>query len=754
MKIFVAVSLVVTSSLLAQTPGPSVSNGKHPFTFEVMMKLKRVGAPVPSPDGKWVVFDCEDVDLEANTKISHLWIVPAQGGESRRLNPTPNHEERPRFSPDGKRLIWTSKATDPTQIWMCDFDPSAGAFVGQPHQVTNISTGADGAIWSPGGKSILFVSAVYPDCKDDACNKQRDDELKKSKVKAKIFTRLFYRHWNAYTEFKRSHLFVVDADSSSTGILAVGTAGVSPAGLQPPDKMSGRPTVGTTAPRDLTPGDHDVPPFHLGGQDMYAISPDGQEVAYTSNIESEAGPAFVEATSTNNEIFIVPMAGGMPKKISTSPGSDSTPLYSPDGKYIAWRSQARAGFEADKWRLLLLDRQTGEIRDATQTFDRSVGNYVWDPTGSVLFFSYETAGQAVFGQADSLSERNEFRVVTPPSEFMSYDRQGRPVWRYLYNFDAQINAGHMDELAAVPGGLYYTRNFASAPSEIWREQWDQKESGHAAKQITHMNDALLSQIDMQQLESFTFKGANNEDVQGFVVKPPGFDPAKKYPLKFLIHGGPQGAWGNSWTYRWNAELFAASGYVVVMINFHGSTGYGQKFTDSISGDWGGKPYVDLMKGLDYVEKTYPFIDKNREAALGASYGGYMANWLLGHTDRFKCIVSHDGMFNTESAYGATEELWFPEWEFKGPPWKQRELYRKFSPHLFADKFKTPTLVVHGQNDYRLDVSEGFQLFTALQRLKVPSKMLYFPDEGHWVLKPQNSRLWYKTVNDWVDQWCK
>ena len=273
--------------------------------------------------------------------------------------------------------------------------------------------------------------------------------------------------------------------------------------------------------------------------------------------------------------------------------------------------------------------------------------------------------------------------------------------------------------------------------------------------VTHMNDALLSQIDMQPLESFTFKGANDEEVQGFMVKPPGFDPNKKYPLKFLIHGGPQGAWGNEWTYRWNAELFAATGnYVVVMINFHGSTGYGQKFTDSISGDWGGKPYVDLMKGLDYVEKTYPFIDKNREAALGASYGGYMANWILGHTNRFKCIVSHDGMFNTESAYGTTEELWFPEWEFKGPPWKDRELYRKFSPHLFADKFKTPTLVVHGQNDYRLDVSEGFQLFTTLQRLKIPSKFLYFPDEGHWVLKPQNSRLWYKTVNDWVDQWCK
>src|SRR2546429_925705 len=314
MKIFIGIFLLFAGSMFAQT-----APQKHPFTFEDMMKLKRVGAPVPSPDGKWVVFDCEDVDLAANTKISHLWIVPASGGESRRLNPTPNHEERPRFSPDGKRLIWTSKATDPTQIWMCDFDPNAGALVGKPHQVTNISTGADGAIWSPDGKNIVFVSAAYPDCKDDACNKQRDEELKKSKVKAKIFSGLFYRHWNAFTEFKRSHLFVVSADANAS---------------QP-----------NTA-RDLTPGDHDVPPFSLGGQDMYAISPDGQELAYTSNIDE------VEATSTNNEIFIVPMNvesavpsgkkedalrtahATAPKKISTSPGSDSTPLYSPDGKYI------------------------------------------------------------------------------------------------------------------------------------------------------------------------------------------------------------------------------------------------------------------------------------------------------------------------------------------------------------------------------------------------------------------------------------
>jgi dipeptidyl aminopeptidase/acylaminoacyl peptidase len=763
MKTLLAVLLALATSALAQNP-------KRPFTFEDMMALKRVGAPVPSPDGKWVVFDCVDVDLAANTKISHLWIVPASGpaAAGRRLNPTPNHEERPRFSPDSKRLIWTSKATDPTQIWMCDFNSGSGALVGKPHQVTSISTGADGAIWSPDGKNIVFVSAVYPDCKDDACNKQRDEELKKSKVKAKIFTRLFYRHWNAFTEFKRSHLFVLDANARADA--ADWKSSVSP------DSADGLPahrSVNAQAgslpaetnethvfqPRDLTPGDHDVPPFSLGGQDMYTISPDGKEVAYTSNIDE------VEATSTNSEIFTVPIAvesavpsgqspdalrtaHATPKKISSSPSADMTPLYSPDGKYLAWRSQARAGFEADKWWLLVQDRQSGKTTGLTDQLNISVGSFTWAklkyPSGRnslELFFTAELAGETPVWHVGT-DHPNEAAVL------LQLPIEGRPSPEY-----------HVDDLISDGRDLFFTRNTVQAPNEIWKLTMPEGETIFSNKyhpdQITHMNDALLSHVDMQPLESFTFKGANNDDVQGFMIKPPGFIPNKKYPLKFLIHGGPQGAWGNEWTYRWNAELFAASGnYVVVMINFHGSTGYGQKFTDSISGDWGGKPYVDLMKGLDYVEKTYPFIDKNREAALGASYGGYMANWLLGHTNRFKCIVSHDGMFNAESAYGTTEELWFPNWEFGGPPWKKRDVYRKWSPHEYAANFKTPTLAVHGQLDYRLDVSQGFDLFTTLQVLKVPSKMLYFPDEGHWVLKPQNSRLWYKTVNDWVDQWCK
>ncbi len=671
------------------------------------MAMQRVGEPVPSPDGKWVAFEAVEVNLGENSKHTHLWIVPAAGGDAHRLNPGSNHDEsRPRFSPDGQRLIFTSKAGDAPQVWISEFDAGTGGCKGAPRALTALSTGADGAIWSPDGKRVVFVSEVYPDSKDDAANKERDEALKQSKVKAQVFTHLFYRHWNAFTQFKRSHLFVVGADAD-------------------PAQPNGGAGVDAT-PRDLTPGDHDVPPFSLGGQDMYAVSPDGQELAYTSNIDE------VGATSTNNEIFLVPLGGGTPKKISTSPGSDATPLYSPDGKWLAWRSQARAGYESDKEALVLYDRQSGQLRDATAGFDRSVESIAWGMDSKAVFFTAEDHGEAPVYAL--FLDRSEPRIILP-----------------------HVHAG---DLALGPDGkhLYFSQTKISQPGEIACVDCSIPTllAGrliHDFSQITHVNGALLAQLDLPPLEPFTFKGAEGAEIQGFLLKPPGFDPAKKYPVKFLIHGGPQGAWGDSWSYRWNPQLFAATGsYVVVMVNPHGSTGYGQAFTDGVNGDWGGKPYVDLMKGLDYVEQTYPFIDKTREAALGASYGGYMIDWILGHTDRFKCLVSHDGMFNTVAAYGSTEELWFNEWEFKGTPWDNPETYQRWSPDQFAKEFKTPTLVVHGQLDYRLDVSQGFALFTTLQRLNVPSEMLYFPDEGHWVLKPQNSQLWNKTVNDWVDRW--
>ena len=682
--------LLLTGLCVAQdTPQNSAATTpKRPFTFEDMMVLKRIGDPQVSPDGRWVMFSAVDVNLAENTRKPHLWVVPAAGGEAKQITSGAAGENRGRFSPDGKSFSYTSSAVGGSQIWVVGFDSAAGTPSGEARQLTSLSTEADGAVWAPGGKHIIFVSEVYSDCKDDACNKARDEESAKSKVKAKVFTRLFYRHWSSYTRFKRSHLFVVAADGG--------------------------------VPVDLTPGDHDVPPFNLGGQDLYAVSPDGQEVAFTSNIDE------VEATSTNNELFVVPITGGTPKKVSSSPGSDSTPLYSPDGRYIAYRSQARPGYESDRFRLLLFDRKSRATTDLTKNFDRWAEAFAWTPDSSTIYFAGE-------------------------------DHGGSPLWRVRVNGGEpeKVIAGTNDEPVISPDGktIFFSRQSIAAPNEIYKATLTQGGTVEA-QQLSHLNDPVLSQIAMSPLESFEFTGAAKTKVQGFLLRPPGFNNAQKYPMKFLIHGGPQGQWGEEWSYRWNAQLMASSGYVVVLINPRGSTGYGQKFIDGINVDWGGKPIVDLMNGLDYVEKTYPFIDKDRECALGASYGGYAINWLLGHTTRFKCMVSHDGMFNTVSAFGTTEELWFNLWEFKGTPWTNPKTYQKLSPNQYVTKFKTPTLVVHGQLDYRLDVSEGFQLFTTLQLLKVPSKMLYFPDEGHWVLKPQNSQLWYKTVGEWVDQWIR
>jgi dipeptidyl aminopeptidase/acylaminoacyl peptidase len=736
---------------------------KRPMTFEDMMAMKRLGDTAVSPDGKWLAYSVTSVDLEKNTRTPELWLQKIEGGEPMKVGVAQPGDGGLEFAPDGHSVLFLSGRDGSQQVWLADFD-AATAATSNAKKLTSITTEADNAKWSPDGKSIVFTSAVYPDCAPlttadaatgNKCNADRDAAAASSKVKAQIFTHLLYRHWNHFTGDKRSHIFIVAVDGGAL--------------------------------RDLNPGDlHDVPPFSLEGGGGFSISPDSKELAFTENLDPEP------ASSTNADIFTLDLTNpaAKPVKISNSPGGDFNPAYSPDGKYIAWRSQARAGYESDKFRLALYDRQKRTLEYPLNSavvfepgpklanFDRWVDEFSWRDDSKLIYFTSGYDGEAPIQgiSLETIPRDADSALHTPAAEGAP-----RAVHRQLSRYGKIRGEWSRVHGVMVSGRFRLLGSLVRVdmPSEVvLGDPLEIDDSARTAivafgnpgtvqnttretyepTQVTHLNDALLAQLDLPEMENFWFAAKDGVQVQGFLVRPPGFDASKKYPLKFLIHGGPQGAWGDSWSYRWNAELFAANGYVVVMINPRGSTGYGQAFVDGVNGDWGGKPYTDLMTGLDYAEQHYPFIDKSRECALGASYGGYMANWILGHSDRFKCIVSHDGMFNAESAFGSTEEDWFNNWEFKGNPWDYygkpdaENPFRKWSPSLYAKNFKTPTLVVHGQLDYRLDVSEGYQLFDTLQLLKVPSKMLYFLDEGHWVLKPQNSRLWYKTVNDWVDQW--
>jgi dipeptidyl aminopeptidase/acylaminoacyl peptidase len=721
--------LVLLAGALAQ-PAPQ----KRPMTFDDMMAMKRLGETAVSPDGKWLAYSVTTVNLAANTKTPELWLQAIAGPTSEssapfKLGGAEPGDSDPEFSSDGKRILWISGREGGEQVWTADFDTAAGV-TANAKKLTAIATGADGPKWSPDGRSVVFLSAVYPDCPaitmadfatGNQCNADRDKALADNKVKAQIWTHLLYRHWDHYTGEKRSHLFLVSVD--------------------------------TGAMRDLNPGDpHDVPPFSLDDSSCGCdFSPDSKELAFTEN------PDPVPAISISAQIYTLDLTNpaAKPVKVSTSAGGNFNPAYSPDGKYLAWRSEARAGYESDKFQLFLYDRAAKTEKDLLPNFDRWVDEFAWAPDSNSIYFVSGTEGAAPIysskleGDLKQLTFKGEFSDLHPLVG-------GQSIIASRMSVDAASDV--FGEISAPVQAKLVTAK--EVPGEPGMMSALGSMSSNGLHSITHLNDALLAQLDLPRMESFWFTASDGTKVQGFLIRPPGFDASKKYPLKFLIHGGPQGAWGDDWSYRWNAELFAANGYVVVMINPRGSTGYGQAFVDGVNGDWGGKPFTDLMTGLDYAEQHYPFIDKTRECALGASYGGYMANWVLGHTNRFKCIVSHDGMFDAESAFGSTEEDWFNIWEFKGRPWDyygkpdDENPFRKWSPSLYAKNFKTPTLVIHSQLDYRLDVSEGFQLFDTLQLLGVPSKMLYFPDEGHWVLKPKNSQLWWKTVNDWVDEWTK
>ena len=652
--------------------------------FEDLMAMQRVGEPQISPDGRFVAYSMGTTEMDTNRIARNIWVVSTSPGSQPRQLTQTGHDTRPRWSPDGKKIAFLSSRDGTPQIYVM---PAQG---GNAARLTSLSTGTDNEKWSPDGKSLAFTSSVFPDCSDDACNRSRDDAAEKSKVKARVYDHLLYRHWTHWSDGKRSHLFLLPA--------------------------------GGGAPRDLTPGaDYDVPPDERGDPNDFAFSPDSKELCFTAVTDRP------EAISTNGDLFVVPAAGGEPKRITENPGFDGHPAYSPDGRTIAYHSQKTPQYESDRWRLMLFDRASGKQAELSDSFDRNVDEIVWSPDSKRIYF---TAADEV--------EQPVYEIAA---------EGGAP---------AQILKGTFNEsisISADGAALAFLRSSLTSPAEVFTARTD----GSASQQLSRHNAARLDAVEMNPPEIFWYEGAGGTRIQGMLIRPPHFDATRKYPLLFLIHGGPQSSWTDSWGYRWDEELFAAPGYVAVMINPRGSTGYGQQFTDEITDDWGGRAYEDLMKGVDYVLAQYPFIDGTRMAAAGGSYGGYMVDWMATHTGRFKALISHAGVYDKIGMYGATEELWLDEHDMRGTPWTNVESYQKWSPSTFAEaigKFRTPTLVICGEQDYRVPYTQSLSFFTALQRQNVPSKLVVFPDEGHWILKPLNSQLWYKTFFDWLDLYLK
>ena len=653
---------------------------QHRMTFEDLAAVRRIGVPKVSPDGKWIAYDVSTINLDANARTSAIHLIAADGsGSKRQITDGVKQDESPEWSPDGKTIAYLSNRDGGAkQIWLYDVASAKST------KLTNVAGGAASIKWIPDGSGLVFVSDVYPECGvDPKCEEERTAAAEKAPTKARIIDSLLYRHWNTWQPETRAHIISVSRDGKRL--------------------------------RDLTPGAFDAPPFSIGGGNEFDVSPDSRELVYARNVEKDA------ARSTNADLYAVPLAGGDAKAITTRTGADTSPVYSPDGRWIAYRSQSRNSFESDLWELWLYDRQSRQSKRIAADFTEWVSEAAWSPDSKSLFITAPLKG------------KNAIYEVTLDGRATLVD-----------------NSGSADSVDVAPDGrtIYYHLSTLRRPADIYAL----KRNGKPVR-LTTENDALLTQLHLGETQDLWWTGAENARVQGHLVKPANFDPLQKYPAIVLIHGGPQGAWSDAWSYRWNPQMFAARGYVVLMPNPRGSTGFGQKFVEEISGDWGGKVYTDIMNGVDALA-ALPYVDANRIGAAGGSYGGYMVNWILGHTDRFKALVSHASLFNLESFYGATEELWFPEWEFGGAPWDNPEMYARWSPHRFVKNFSTPTLVIHGELDYRVPVGEGFQLFTALQRRGVPSRLLYFPDEGHWVLKPQNSRLWHETVLGWFDRWLK
>ncbi|HXU21550.1 MAG TPA: S9 family peptidase [Verrucomicrobiae bacterium] len=655
----------------------------HSFHVEDMQKLSRVAAPKVSPDGKWVAFTVTRSDVAKNKTVTNIWMVAATGDKPRQMTfADQGSNNSPRWSPDGRYLYFLStRLENKPQIFRL---PVAG---GEAEQITKVPTGVGGYVLSPDGKTIAITASVFPSCSDMACNEKKAKERADNPVKVRVITEMPFRRWDTWVDGMRNHIFIMPADGG--------------------------------AAKDITPGDVDSPTWQEEGSEEVAFSPDSREICFSRFVENES-------LTGNSDLFVMPASGGTPKPITTNKSTDRTPLYSPDGRYIAYSATLRPMQETDLVRLFLYDRKTGEHKNIFEAADRSVDSYIWSPDSSALYVTFEDKGSEPIERLDVATMKLTPLVTGGSSGEEDISRDG--------------------------AFLVFSKNDISHPADVFRLNLPAG-TGVAPSQLTQMNADILKDIEWGEVSSFTFPGWNGEAVQAWEIKPPEFDAHKKYPLLLLMHGGPENAWDNLFHYRWNLQLFAAAGYVVIAPNFHGSSGFGLKFMDSIKGQWGGAPYEDQMKAVD-TALTWPYVDTTRTAAAGASYGGYMANWVEGHTDRFRAIVSHDGLYDLVTMLYSGDFVGGALPEFKGTPWENPQALIDQAPATYAKNFKTPMLIVHGGHDYRVPQSQGFAMFQVLQAEHIPSKLLYFEDENHWVLKPANDILWYHTVLDWLDQWVK
>ncbi len=647
------------------------------ITFDDLYSIPSCSDPQISPSGKQIVFGLHSSDPEADSEQDHLWMMNSDGSNARKLTSGLSGEWQPRWSPDGKNILFLSDREEGSQVWVLPLDG------GEASRITSLPTSVQDFEFFPDGDKILLISRIFPECETDSCNSANLEKNNNNASKPKIYDKLLFRHYNRWADGRINRIFIKSLSDST----------VTPAFV---NKFS--------APTEV-----------LGGYRDFDVSFDG-EIAFSMSTDS------VPAVRVNNDIYVI-RHGGEVVQITNAPGLETSPQYSPNGKFISYLAAARPGYESDERDLVIYDRRKKTRVNLTEQFDRSIGEYVWDPKSGHIYF---TAIEHGFNRV--------WRV----------DIQNRKIEKIL---DDAVYG----DLRLSPDGtfLILNRSLSNQPYELYRFDIGQRK----LTRLTHFTDPALSGVEMNPAEDFWFEGSFGDSIHGFLTLPSDIDPGRKYPFVLLIHGGPQWAWISDFNYYgWNTQLMAARGYVVAQIDPHGSVGYGQKFQDYVSGNWGKGDYEDLMMGVDFLIAQHPYIDSTRMAALGRSYGGFMTNWICGHTDRFRCLITTDGTYNHISEYGSTDELWFPEWEYKGTPWTNRDEYVRSSPSSYSVNFRTPTMIIHGQKDYRVDLSEGLQMFTTLQRLGVPSELFYFPVTGHNATGLGNLRAVYDEQFKWLSRW--